>query len=230
MELKMPANHRSLTELAVRKQSTALNLRCQAKASGLSPLPLQRKAQELEQEAAALLTLDQPPTVGAGGEVIPAQVMGLKLQRIKDTLTEGATRIAEDASCRRTDLLMQPSFNVLPLAIDAADSIGANNSLEKMLAHQMALCHEAVMRFADRAFSYEASRPGESVEAARLMNISARLMSTFQEGLITLQRIRSGGNQTMRIEHVHVHQGAQAVIGNVKEGWGRGRRTKPKNG
>ena len=32
-----------------------------------------------------------------------------------------------------------------------------------------------------------------------------------------LRRLRSGGQQTVRVEHVHVNDGGQAVIGNVKE-------------
>ncbi len=120
------------------------------------------------------------------------------------------------------------------MGIDAADSIRANNSLEKMLAHQMAVAHESSSRLMDRALSYEASgramREGDSVEACRLANSAARLMSVFQDGLLTLQRLRSGGNQTVTVQHVNVASGGQAVIGNVQGGgskhWGR----TPKNG
>jgi hypothetical protein len=31
-----------------------------------------------------------------------------------------------------------------------------------------------------------------------------------------IRRLRHGGNQYVRVEHVHVNEGAQAVIGNVK--------------
>jgi hypothetical protein len=31
----------------------------------------------------------------------------------------------------------------------------------------------------------------------------------------TLRRLRNGGSQVVRVEHVHVNAGAQAVIGNV---------------
>jgi len=57
-----------------------------------------------------------------------------------ETLNEDAARIAEDASIRRSDLLLQPSFNALAMGIDAADSIQASNSLEKNLAVQATLC------------------------------------------------------------------------------------------
>jgi hypothetical protein len=43
---------------------------------------------------------------------------------------------------QRADLLMQPSFDAVAMRIDAAESIQAENSLEKMLAHQMAIAHQ----------------------------------------------------------------------------------------
>lgn len=43
-------------------------------------------------------------------------------------------------------------------------------------------------------------------------------MTTYQQGLLTLQRLRTGGNRTVTVQHVHVGEGAQAVIGNVQGG------------
>ncbi len=43
-------------------------------------------------------------------------------------------------------------------------------------------------------------------------------MSVFQDGLLTLQRLRTGGNQTVTVQHVNVAAGAQAVIGSVQTG------------
>ncbi len=36
-----------------------------------------------------------------------------------------------------------------------------------------------------------------------------------------LKRYRTGGEQRMTVEHVHVHQGGQAIVGTVNQG-GRG--------
>jgi hypothetical protein len=35
--------------------------------------------------------------------------------------------------------------------------------------------------------------------------------------LEVLRRLRTGGQQVVRVEHVHVNDGGQAVIGNVKK-------------
>jgi hypothetical protein len=204
-----------------------------------------------EREATKLLALPDPPDVGAGGEVVRIHSApdgyaddgqkdrGFKRANIRDTLAQGATRIAEEASIRRTDLLMQPSFDAVALAVDAADSIDAGNSLEKMLAHQMAVAHEASLRLLNRALEragYESSmgamREGDSIEACRMTNAAARLMSVFQDGLLTLQRLRTGGAQTVTVQHVNVASGGRAVVGNVQTGTGGAKRRggNPKNG
>jgi hypothetical protein len=176
-----------------------------------------------EREATELLELHTEPDVGAGGEVVREQTMGLggRRSRIRNTLAAGADRIAEDASIARVDLLAAPGFaGTVATGIDAAESIEAQNSIEKMLAHQLAVAHEAGLRFMDRAL-----RDDDSIESARLANTAARLMTVFQTGMLTLQRLRTGGTQVVTVQHVNVEAGAQAVIGNVSTpGAPKGRR------
>jgi hypothetical protein len=231
------SDHKSLTELAMLRKREAYQERRDKPGAPLAPM--------FERQAAELLAVDGAPDVGPGGEVVRQRyapnghardMMNCEMKRanIRDTLTEGATRIAEEASIRRTDLLMQPSFNALALAIDAADSIGAANSLEKMLAHQMAVAHEASLRLMDRALAYEAGgrsmREGDSVEACRLTNAAARMMSVFQDAALTLQKLRTGGAQTVTVQHVNVASGGQAVVGNVQTGGAKRRESNRKNG
>lgn len=171
-----------------------------------------------EREAHDLLALQHPPDIGPGGEVVREQVMGLGPRRavVRDTLLDGADRIAEDASVARTGLLALPGFTgTVAAGIDASESIGAENSVEKMLAHQLAAAHEAGLRFLDRALRHD-----DTVEAARLANTAARLIGTFQDGMLALQRIRAGGAQTVVVQHQHVNveSGGQAVVANVTRG------------
>ena len=43
------------------------------------------------------------------------------------------------------------------------------------------------------------------------------MMQVYQEGLLALQKLRSGGKQTVVVQHVQVSEGGQAVIaGSVK--------------
>jgi hypothetical protein len=42
-------------------------------------------------------------------------------------------------------------------------------------------------------------------------------MKTFAMQVELLHRLRHGGQQFVRVEHVHVNDGGQALIGNVKK-------------
>jgi hypothetical protein len=82
-----------------------------------------------------------------------------------------------------------------------------------MLAHQMAVLHDAAMRNASKAALEQ-----DQVHSTRMMNLSIRAMETFQKGLLTIKRLRGSGEQRITIQHVNVTQGGQAVIGQVNPG------------
>jgi hypothetical protein len=129
------------------------------------------------------------------------------------------------ASEDRINLLVEAE--VLEAGLDAVKSAQAQNSLEKMLLHQMAATHRATMQ--QMALANNDRLP--TVERARLMNTAARLMQVFQNACLTLQKIRMGGKQTVVVQHVQVSGGGQAVIaGSMKaEERGAERRGTPKN-
>jgi hypothetical protein len=91
----------------------------------------------------------------------------------------------------------------LSLALDAADTIQAQDSLEKMLVHQMAVLHYGMMGAAARMNEeLDAAAPGDpnkreaaNVRACRLAGAISRMSATYQQVLLTLQRKRTGGNQ-----------------------------------
>jgi len=71
-----------------------------------------------------------------------------------------------------------------------------------------------------------------NAEACRLATAIGRLTTSFQSGMLTLERARSGGRQHVVVQYVHQHvevrEGGQAMVaGQVKAGGrqkaGRGR-------
>ena len=90
------------------------------------------------------------------------------------------------------------------------------DQVEAMLAAQMAAVHNATMTFARRLAHVDNIVQQDSAE--RAFNKLAR---TFTAQVEALKRYRTGGEQKMTVEHVHVHQGGQAIVGNVSHG-GRG--------
>ena len=58
---------------------------------------------------------------------------------------------------------------------------------------------------------------GTERRIAALGSTATRLMKTFVMQMEVLRRLRNGGQQFVRVEHVHVNDGGQALIGNVKK-------------
>ena len=58
------------------------------------------------------------------------------------------------------------------------------------------------------------------MEKARLLNAGARLMKAFQDGLLVLNKVRTGGKQTVLVQHVQVSDGGQAVVSGTVKGKG----------
>ena len=91
--------------------------------------------------------------------------------------------------------------------------IKPRDQLEVLLASQMAVVHAAVMHIS-RALA-DAEYIEERESADRTFNKLAR---TFAMQLDTLKRYRSGGEQTVNVQHVTVSEGGQAIVNNVTQG------------
>ena len=101
----------------------------------------------------------------------------------------------------------------LNFMLSVVKGIEPHDQLEAMLAAQMAVTHDAVMTFARRLKHVENIPQQDSTE--RAFNKLAR---TFAVQVETLKRYRSEGGQTVRVEHVTVNDGGQAIVGNVTNG------------
>ncbi len=100
----------------------------------------------------------------------------------------------------RFDLAASVGGRVAESPVGAAQSAPAGNSLDKVLCHQLAAIHRAAMKLVARSLDmYD-----HPVEAARLSNAAERAMQLYQEGLLTLQKLRTGGRQTVVEPNPHV--------------------------
>ena len=143
----------------------------------------------------------------AGGEALPAEP-----GELRDTMqAPGATAL--DASAERLALVTAIGSDCAAMALDAADTVQASNSLEKMLSHQLAALHKVGFDYMSRAAMVQ-----DANQSARIMNLAIRAMSVYQDGLLTLKKFRSTGEQKILIERVNVEAGGQAIVGNVNKG------------
>jgi hypothetical protein len=105
--------------------------------------------------------------------------------------------------------------------VAALHGIKPRDELEGMLAAQLLAAHNAAMECHRRAMLPEQTFQGRS-EALSQANKLSRTYATLLEAL---NRHRGKGQQKVTVEHVHVYEGGQAIVGHV-EGAGGGVRTK----
>lgn len=87
---------------------------------------------------------------------------------------------------------------------------------EAMLSAQMATVHAAMMEMSGRLGRVEYLPQMREYEGA--MN---RLARTYTAQMEALRKHRSGGKQTVMVQHVNVGDGGKAIVGEVRHG-GRG--------
>jgi hypothetical protein len=108
----------------------------------------------------------------------------------------------------------QDTFNA---ALAVIDGIRPENEVEAMLASQMAMTHVLTMQAMSRAHWAE-----HIPEYQAAGSFAIKLSRTFTMQMEALAKLRRGGEQTVRVEHVHVHNGGQAIVGAVNHPGGGG--------
>jgi len=93
------------------------------------------------------------------------------------------------------------------------------NGFEGMLLSQMAVVHEQAMNCFRMTIGHKLS---DADMYFSLQNQAIKLMRLYNQQLEALDKHRRKGNQKMIVEHVHVHKGGQAIVGNVNQERGEG--------
>jgi hypothetical protein len=109
-----------------------------------------------------------------------------------------------------------PCSGISEIAVNASlafiEGAKPHDEVEGALLIQMACTHTAAM--AVLGIIGGAHGPNRSVAAKAAA--ASRLLRAYTTQVEALRRLRNGGSQFVRVEHVHVNEGGQAVIGNVK--------------
>lgn len=105
-------------------------------------------------------------------------------------------------------------------AVAAMMGIAPLDEIEGMVAAQLIAAHAAAMECYRRAMIADQTFEG------RRENLSQanKLTRSFAGLVDALNRHRGKGQQKVTVEHVHVHAGGQAVVGNVTPGGGGARK------
>ncbi len=102
-------------------------------------------------------------------------------------------------------------------AVAILNGIQPQDELEGMLAVQMIGVHNIAMDCVGRA-----TRTDRVDFMNTYLNGATKMLRTFAVQMEALKKYRTGGQQKMTVEHVHVNEGGQAIVGTVNQG-GRGK-------
>ncbi|MDQ0839408.1 hypothetical protein [Sphingomonas faeni] len=103
-----------------------------------------------------------------------------------------------------------PNVFGINAALAMLGAIDPQDELEGALATQMVGCHSLSMAMLCRAKSTT-----RTDQLQLYGNLAVKLQRTFTAQIEALARMRGKGQQTVRVEHVTVHPGGQAIVGDV---------------
>jgi hypothetical protein len=110
-----------------------------------------------------------------------------------------------------------PGSGISEIAVNASlafiEGAKPRGEVECALVVQMACTHTAAMS----VLGTFAGVRGHGRDVPLKVSAAARLMRAYASQVETLRRLRNGGSQIVRVEHVHVNEGGQALIGNVRK-------------
>ena len=169
-----------------------------------------RYAAALVEGSSGKVSISVPHSDDAGGQM-----------RLLDTFGTCSSDFATDALGMLATAMRDcgkplPTGARLNAALAMVDGIAPANEIEAALAMQMAATHDLAMNLLSRT---------KQADMLNLVSVygplSVKLLRAFTGQVEALERLRRGGGQTVRVEHVHVHSGGQAIVGTVETG-GRG--------
>jgi hypothetical protein len=175
--------------------------RLERRRSGRHPAPRVKITQEADGLTLSLAHVRQDV-----GYRLLAEALGTAdLDFVNGLLTQlaGATRPNDKVA----EKVVEADLNFLLAVIK---DVKPRDQCEAMLAAQMAVVHKLMMTFARRLGNVETIDQQDSA-----LNGFTKLARTFVMQMDALKRSRTGGEQTVTVQHVNVNEGAQAIVGNV---------------
>jgi hypothetical protein len=90
-----------------------------------------------------------------------------------------------------------------------------NNEIEGHLIAQLVVLHEQSMTWLGKA------NRTENIDFLNVyLNGASKLLVRHHETLVALLKYRRGDEQRVHVEHVHIHDGGKAIVGNIDMGGG----------
>ena len=136
-------------------------------------------------------------------------------QRLKDALGTCSSAFVEVSLFQLVAAARLPGTGISEVGVNAAlafiEGARPRDEVEAALVIQMACTHAATMS----VLAQVRRRLWRRTPLTAVANALARLLKAYAMQVEALRRLRSGGSQLVRVEHVHVHEGGQAIVAPV---------------
>jgi hypothetical protein len=137
-------------------------------------------------------------------------------QRLKSAFGTASSAFVNASLIQLVSAARLPEGGISETAVNAAlafiESAKPREEVECALVIQMACTHTATMAVLARL----GGGHGGDRHVAMMATAAARLARAYATQVEALRRLRNGGSQFVRVEHVHINEGGQAIIGNVR--------------
>ena len=138
-------------------------------------------------------------------------------QRLNTALGTTSSDFVNAALFQLQGVARSPFGRISEIKLNAAlamiEAAAPKDEIEGALAVQMACTHTVAMMLLAKMEAHFA--PERRVAA--FGSAAARLLRAYATQVEVLRRLRQGGHQYVRVEHVHVNEGGQAIVGNVRK-------------
>jgi len=153
-----------------------------------------------------------------GHEYRLADVFGTRSLQFVYSMLKGLGEATEDHSLSLDLNPGSPDQVAFNAALAVIDGVRPKDEIEAMLAGHMAVANILLLELVARTRAAVAGHRYEGNGIKRLDvlgNLTTKFMRTYTMQVEVLARKRRKGEQNIRVEHVHVHAGGQAIVGNV---------------
>jgi hypothetical protein len=137
-------------------------------------------------------------------------------QRLKTAFGTASSAFVNASLAQLVAAARLPCSGISEIAVNASlaliEAAKPRDEVECALALQMACTHAAAMA----VLATLGGAHGSDRNVAMKASAAARLLRAYATQAEVLRRLRNGGSQFVRVEHVHVNEGGQAIVGNVQ--------------
>jgi hypothetical protein len=148
-----------------------------------------------------------------------ADTFGTRSIQFVYAMLNGIGKATEDHSLNQGFAPGSPNQVALNAALAVISGARPTDEIEAMLAAHMAIANIVLLELVARTRgSIEGHRyEGDGIKRLDVLgNLTNKFMRTYTMQVEALARKRRKGEQNIRVEHVHVHAGGQAIVGKAE--------------